>query len=78
MLQELCIQYKVDGRWALYQRYAGHGYAHSYTETVPGGKAVMYLRWTQKGRLFIYDQLKRKCGMLPLMEADHGQLEIQR
>lgn len=78
LLHRLGIQYKVDGRWTLYQQYAGHGYAHSYTEVMPGGKAVMYLRWTQKGRLFIYDQLKRYRGMLPQMEADHGQLDIQR
>lgn len=70
ILHKLGVQYKVDKHWVLYQRYAGHSYAHSYTEVLKGGKVIMYTRWTQKGRLFIYDQLKKNLGMVPQMERE--------
>ncbi|MEG0772871.1 phage antirepressor KilAC domain-containing protein [Clostridium sp.] len=65
------VQYKQSGQWLLYSHHHGKGYTHS--ETIPithkdGTKAVkMNTKWTQKGRLFIYEILKQE-GILPLIE----------
>lgn len=70
-LHDLGIQYKQSGQWLLYSKHHSKGYTHS--ETVPitrkNGQAdiTMTTKWTQKGRLFIYDLLKQH-GVLPLIE----------
>lgn len=69
LLNSLGIQYKLCGTWILYQKYAGEGYMQSYTYDLPGGKSSMQSQWTQKGRLFLYDLLK-KNGILPLCERN--------
>lgn len=61
------VQYKCRNTWLLYQRYAECGYTQSKTFLVGDGRSVMHTYWTQKGRLFIYDLMKR-AGILPLME----------
>ena len=72
-LHEHGIQYKQGQIWLLYQKYADRGYMKSKTHTVydkngdPTAKIHSY--WTQQGRIFIYDQLK-KDGILPLIEKD--------
>ena len=72
-LHEHGIQYKLGKIWLLYQKYADRGYMKSKTHTVydkndePTAKVHSY--WTQQGRIFIYDQLKRE-GILPLIEQD--------
>ena len=72
-LHEHGIQYKQGQIWLLYQKYADRGYMKSKTHTVydkngePTAKVHSY--WTQQGRIFIYDQLKRE-GILPLIEQD--------
>ena len=71
LLHALGIQFKVNGQWVLYAKYAGKGYTESHTQLIthkdgtPGAK--IYTKWTQKGRMFIYDMLK-KDGILPLEE----------
>lgn len=71
LLHSLGVQYKQSGQWLLYSKHQRSGYTHS--ETVPikhkdGKETVkMNTKWTQKGRLFIYDLLKRN-GYLPLIE----------
>lgn len=68
LLHELGVQYRIGNEWVLYHRHAGQGYAHSTTEIVNGGKAIMYTCWTQKGRRFIYDLLKAERGLVPVIE----------
>ncbi len=71
LLHSLKIQYKVGKkRWILYAPYIGEGYVQSMTNpktNSPTGGTYTYSRWTQKGRLFIYELLK-KHGILPLIE----------
>lgn len=65
------IQYKMGNQWLLYSKYKGNGYTKS--ETTPytkrdGTKGISLLtKWTQKGRLFLYEFLKSK-DILPTME----------
>ncbi len=69
-LRNLHIQRKVSGQWILYAPYNAEGYVHSETfvpENSTTGKVVMLTRWTQRGRLFLYETLK-KNGILPLIE----------
>ncbi len=69
-LRNLKIQRKVGGQWIFYSPYNTMGYVHSDTfvpEKSTTGKVVMITKWTQKGRLFLYETLKQK-GILPLIE----------
>lgn len=65
------IQYKINGQWLLYARHKGQGYTKSHTTTYrkqDGSEGTSLLtKWTQKGRLHIYQLLKTK-GILPVME----------
>ncbi|ENJ9653499.1 phage antirepressor [Clostridium botulinum] len=73
MLHELKVQYKQNGQWLLYSKHHGKGYTHS--ETIPvrhsdGRLEVrMNTKWTQKGRLFLYELLKEN-GILPTIEKE--------
>jgi len=68
MLHELGIQYKMRSTWLLYQDYADLGYTQSRTYAIDADRSVMHTYWTQKGRLFLYDLLKSKRNLLPLVE----------
>ena len=72
-LNELGIQYKTGGTWCLYQKYADQGYTktdtYCYRDSVGGDHANVHTKWTQKGRLFLYDALKT-AGVLPRMEQE--------
>lgn len=65
------IQFKQNGMWLLYQKYAENGYTmsktHSYTDNNGEQHTKIHTYWTQKGRLFIYDILK-SAGILPIIE----------
>lgn len=73
ILHELGVQYKQSDQWLLYVKYHGKGYTHS--ETIPitrssGREDVkMNTKWTQKGRLFLYNLLKEN-GILPMIERE--------
>ncbi|VUW92666.1 Phage antirepressor protein KilAC domain protein [Dorea longicatena] len=71
ILKELKIQYKVGGQWVLYSKYQNGGYVHSRTIDITrtDGRAdvAMQTEWTQKGRLFLYEELK-KHGYVPVIE----------
>jgi len=73
-LHELGVQYKQSDQWLLYQKHCNKGYTHSETfqiEDVVGfEKVVMRTKWTQKGRLFLYDLLKAN-GILPEIEQEY-------
>lgn len=72
-LHELGIIYKLGSQWLLYSRYQAKGYTHSETVDIThsDGRAdvVMNTKWTQKGRLFLYQKLK-KHGILPVIEQN--------
>ena len=70
-LKELGVQYKQSGQWLLYSKYRGKGYLGSATCTI--GKenkySKMYSKWTQKGRMFIYELLKKE-GIYPIPKRE--------
>jgi len=70
-LYELRIQHKVNQQWILYAPYIALGYMHSKPVEIirhDGRKEIKYnSEWTQKGRLFLYDELK-KHNIIPLIE----------
>ncbi|HEL2254779.1 TPA: phage antirepressor KilAC domain-containing protein [Streptococcus suis] len=70
LLHDLKVQFKQGSTWLLYQKYANKGYTQSKTHTLDAERSKMHTYWTQKGRLFIYDLLKNKKGILPLIEQD--------
>lgn len=70
LLLKLHIQHKVGKRWVLYKEHLGNGYVQSGTDKVKKDTSnftYTYTRWTQRGRLFLYETLK-KNGVLPLIE----------
>ena len=73
LLHDLGVQYKQSGQWLLYAKYHKKGYTHSKTIEITRSDGTpditMETKWTQKGRLFIYDLLKTN-GILPLIERE--------
>lgn len=73
LLHENKVQFKQSGQWILYKEYAKLGYTKSHTTpiTYKDGRQgdQLHTRWTQKGRLFLYELLKQK-GYLPLIEQE--------
>lgn len=73
LLHELGVQYRQGGTWLLYAKYQRTGWTHSETKMVPRKdgteKAVLNTKWTQKGRLGLYELLKDN-GYLPLIEME--------
>lgn len=72
--QILCdfrIQHKVNKQWILYADNINKGYVQSKPTNIPlanGTEKVVYnTEWTQKGRIFLYEKLKR-AGILPMIE----------
>ena len=62
LLHELKVQYKQSGQWLLYRNHQGKGYTHSQTVEITRRDGTpdikMNTKWTQKGRLFLYELLK--------------------
>jgi len=62
-LHELGIQYKQGKTWLLYSKYQHNGWTQSNTTMVKRKdgteKAVLNTKWTQKGRLGLYEILKQ-------------------
>lgn len=69
-LHELGIQFKQGDTWLLYQKHADKGYTQSTTHVIDDEKSRMLTKWTQKGRLFIYELLKDE-NILPLIEIEN-------
>ena len=74
LLHDLGIQYKQGDQWLLYQEHAANGYTKSETGTSKDGHVWMHTKWAQAGRLFLYDLLKNRFGILPVIERE-GQVE---
>lgn len=73
LLRKLKVQYYQNGTYLLYQKYAGNGY--TITKTFPyedkygRTRATIHTYWTQAGRKFIYELLKKE-GILPCVEQE--------
>ena len=67
LLHEYGIQFAVGGTWELYQEYADCGYTHNNVHYTKTGRNKVHMCWTQKGRLFLYEYLKKE-GILPMIE----------
>jgi len=71
LLHNLGVQYKQVNQWLLYQKYQASGYTQSETFEFrrSDGRVDVTMRskWTQKGRLFLYELLK-KNGYFPTIE----------
>lgn len=65
------VQYKRGSQWVLYHEHDGEGYAQSstyvYYDNGDRPHSSSLLKWTQKGRLMIYELLK-KDNILPVCE----------
>ena len=73
LLHDLGVQYIQSGVWLLYAKHQTKGWTQSETTEVVkkdgSKKLVMNTKWTQKGRLGLYELLKDN-GYLPLIEQD--------
>lgn len=71
VLHDLHIIYNCNKQWLLYSQHQAKGYTFSETVDIPREdgttKVVMNTKWTQKGRLFLYETLKKR-NLLPLIE----------
>lgn len=67
------IQYRKSGQWLLYRKYDAKGYVHSetiaFTRSDGRPDVSMTTKWTQKGRLFLYQVLKEN-GIVPMIEQE--------
>lgn len=73
LLHDLGVQYNQSGTWLLYAKHQTKGWTQSETHEVRRNdgttKLVASTKWTQKGRLGLYELLKQN-GYLPLIEQD--------
>ena len=85
VLHDLHIIYSCNKQWLLYSQHQAKGYTFSETVDIPREdgttKVVMNTKWTQKGRLFLYETLKKR-NLLPLIERKEqeqgGDRNVQR
>lgn len=67
-LHELRVQYRQGKHWVLYQKYADKGYTQYEPFPYDDNKGVHNnLKWTQKGKKFIYDLLANE-NIYPVLE----------
>ncbi|EJO7062566.1 phage antirepressor [Staphylococcus pseudintermedius] len=70
LLHELGVQYKQGDIWLLYAKHQDKGYTQTSTYALDEKHSKVTTKWTQKGRLFIYELLKNK-GILPSIEKSN-------
>ena len=72
-LAEMGIQYSINGQWILYAKYKDCGYVSSRSIDITRADGrpdvVLHTEWTQAGRKFLYEELK-KLGIIPMLERD--------
>ena len=72
-LAQMGIQYKNNDQWILYSRYKDCGYVSSRTIDITRSNGmpdvVLHTEWTQAGRKFLYEELKKQ-GIIPMLERD--------
>lgn len=73
LLHDLGIQFNQSGTWLLYSKYQAKGYTHiepfDYKDSNGREQVKTRMKWTQKGHIFLYQELK-KNGILPMIELD--------
>lgn len=82
ILHEAHVQHCVNGQWILYREHMGMGYTRSVpieiTRTGGQPDTVSQTQWTQKGRLFIHEILKKRGIMAVIDRKLAGeQMEIE-
>jgi phage antirepressor YoqD-like protein len=74
LLHDEGVQYKQSGQWLLYKKHQDKGYTKSDTQKYRRSNGEtgtkLHTKWTQKGRLFIYNLLS-KLEIEPLMDREH-------
>ena len=72
-LSDMGIQYSINGQWILYARYKDCGYVSSRSIDITRADGrpdvVLHTEWTQAGRKFLYEELKKQ-GVIPMLERD--------
>ena len=72
-LSEMGIQYSINGQWILYAKYKDCGYVSSRSIDITRADGrpdvVLHTEWTQAGRKFLYEELKKE-GILPMLERN--------
>lgn len=70
-LADMGIQYSINGQWILYARYKDCGYVSSRSIDITRADGrpdvVLHTEWTQAGRRFLYEELKKQ-GIIPMIE----------
>lgn len=70
-LAQMGIQYRMNGQWILYARYKDCGYVSSRSIDIVRADGrpdiVLHTEWTQAGRRFLYEELKKQ-GIIPMLE----------
>ena len=75
LLHDLGVQYKQNGQWLLYSKYQGKGYARTVQSEIKNAKPQT--KWTQKGKKFINDTLRKK-GKKTIWEQEQEVLQVQQ
>ena len=72
-LADMGIQYSINGQWILYAKYKDCGYVSSRSIDITRADGrpdvVLHTEWTQAGRKFLYEELKKR-GIIPMLERD--------
>jgi phage antirepressor YoqD-like protein len=70
-LAQMGIQYSINGQWILYAKYKDCGYVSSRSIDITRADGrpdvVLHTEWTQAGRKFLYEELKKQ-GIIPMLE----------
>ena len=72
-LADMGIQYSINGQWILYAKYKDCGYVSSRSIDITRADGrpdvVLHTEWTQAGRKFLYEELKKE-GIIPMLERN--------
>ena len=73
LLAEMGIQYSSNGQWILYRKYKDGGYVASREIPITRSNGmpdiVNHTEWTQAGRRFLYEELKKR-DIIPMLERN--------
>ena len=71
VLADMGIQYSLNGQWILYAKYKDNGFVSSRSIDIVRADGrpdiVLHTEWTQAGRRFLYEELKKR-DIIPMLE----------